>query len=413
MRILAVIFGILLIIAILQDSFETIILPRRVESRFRLSRLFYGATWAAWSFFGRKMRAGNRREVYLSYYGPLSLILLLILWAAVLVFAYALLQWGLNLPMSAPEKNATFGTYLYLSGTTFFTLGLGDVIPLAGVGRFLAVAEAGMGFGFLALIIGYVPIIYQAFSRREINISLLDARAGSPPSATEMLRRHYRTQRIEELIQFLREWERWSAELLESHLSYRVLTYYRSQHERQSWLAALTTILDTCALLLVGFDGITAPTVRFSFAIARHTAVDLAQVYGTPPMTPKLNRLSPADFRRMRDALAEVGLHLAHEEDAEKRLAEIRQLYEPFVNALADHLLVNLPPWIVSEKTVDDWQTSAWDHFAQWSPQKLEEITHIIVDHRKKVAAPHTRLHSHSEQGERHSHDGDGRVEAS
>ena len=104
-----------------------------------------------------------------------------------------------------------------------------------------------MGFGFLALIIGYVPIIYQAFSRRESNISLLDARAGSPSSATEMLRRHYRTQRLEELLQFLRKWEQWCATLLESHLSYPVLTYYRSQHERQSWLAALTTVLDTCA----------------------------------------------------------------------------------------------------------------------------------------------------------------------
>jgi hypothetical protein len=413
MSILAVIFGILLIIAILQDSFETIILPRRVDRRFRISRMFYGATWATWSFIGRKLRAGNRREVYLSYYGPLSLILLLILWAAVLMFAYALLQWGLDSPMNAPEKNVTFGTYLYLSGTTFITLGLGDVTPLAGVGRFLAVAEAGMGFGFLALIIGYVPILYQAFSRREVTISLLDARAGSPPSAAEMLRRHYRTERIEELIQFLREWERWCAELLESHLSYPVLTYYRSQHERQSWLAALTTLLDTCALLLVGFEGITTPTARFSFAIARHAAVDLAQIYGTPPMHPKSNRLSSADFRRMREALAEVGLHLEHEADAEKRLAEIRQLYEPFVNALADHLLVNLPPWVILEKTVDDWQTSAWDHFAQWSPQKLEEITHIIVDHRKKVAVPHTHPHSHPEQGQPHSLDGGGSREAS
>jgi hypothetical protein len=413
MRILAAIFAVLLIIVTLQDSFESIILPRRVARRFRLSRLFYVGTWAIWSFIGRKMRTGNRREFYLSYYGPLSLILLLIIWAALLMFSYALLQWGLNLPMNAPEKNVTFGTYLYMSGTTFITLGLGDVIPLAGVGRFLTVAEAGMGFGFLALIIGYVPIIYQAFSRREVNISLLDARAGSPASATEMLRRHYRTERIDELIQFLREWERWCAELLESHLSYPVLTYYRSQHERQSWLTALTTILDTCALLLVGFDGITVPTVRFSFAIARHAAVDLAQVYGTTPMNPKSNRLSPADFRRMRDALAEVGLHLEHEEDAEKRLADIRQIYEPFVNALADHLLVNLPPWVVSVKTVDDWQTSAWDHFAEWSPQKLEEITHIIVDHRKKTAVSHAHPHAHSGQGEHHSLDGGGRVEAS
>jgi hypothetical protein len=413
MKILVTIFAVLLIIVTLQDSFESIILPRRVARRFRLSRLFYVATWAMWSFIARKMRAGNRREFYLSYYGPLSLILLLIIWATLLMFAYALLQWGLNLPMNAPEKNVTFGTYLYLSGTTFITLGLGDVIPLAGVGRFLAILEAGMGFGFLALIIGYVPIIYQAFSRREISISLLDARAGSPSSATEMLRRHYRTERIEELIQFLRDWERWCAELLESHLSYPVLTYYRSQHERQSWLTALTTILDTCALLLVGFDGVTTPTARFSFAIARHAAVDLAQVYGTPPMNPKLNRLSPADFRRMHDALAEVGLHLAHKEDAEKRLADLRQIYEPFINALADHLLVNLPPWVVSEKTVDDWQTSAWDHFAQWSPEKLEEITHIIVDHRKKTAVPHTHPHADSGQGEHNFLEGGGRVEAS
>src|SRR5438270_5284534 len=312
MRILAAIFGILLIIVTLTDSFESIILPRRVVRRFRLSRLFYVGTWAIWSSIGRKMRTGNRREFYLSYYGPLSLILLLVIWAALLMFAYALLQWGLDMPMNAPEKNVTFGTYLYMSGTTFITLGLGDVTPLAGVGRFLAIAEAGMGFGFLALIIGYVPIIYQAFSRREVNISLFDARAGSPPSATEMLRRHYRTQRLEELLQFLREWEQWCATLLESHLSYPVLTYYRSQHERQSWLAALTTVLDTCALLLVGFDGLAAPGARFTFAIARHGAVDLAQIYGTPPVTPKLTRLSTADYTRMQGALAEVGLQLEH-----------------------------------------------------------------------------------------------------
>ena len=181
MRILAIIIGLFLILIILQDSFESIVLPRRVSRRFRLSRLFYVSTWVLWSSLARKMRAGNRREVYLSYYGPLSLILMLVVWAAALICAFGLLQWGMSLPMNAPEKEMTLGTYLYMSGTTFITLGLGDVTPLAGVGRFLAVAEAGMGFGFLALIIGYVPIIYQAFSRRESNISLLDARAGSPP----------------------------------------------------------------------------------------------------------------------------------------------------------------------------------------------------------------------------------------
>src|SRR5205085_8348778 len=157
-----------------------------------------------------------------------------------------------------------------------------------------------------------------------------DARAGSPSSATELLRRHYRDQRIEELVQYLHTWERWSAELLESHLSYPVLTYYRSQHERQSWLAALTTILDACALLIVGFEGIAIPTSRFTFAMGRHAAVDLAQIYGTPPMNPKLSRLSSTDFAHMRNALAEVGLEFRNEEDAEKHLYELRLIYEPF-----------------------------------------------------------------------------------
>lgn len=398
MKILAVVFGIILVLAILQDSFESIILPRKVSRRFRLSRVFYLSTWALWSSIGRKMHPGNRREFYLSYYGPLSLILLLVIWAATLVLSLAMIEWGLSLPMNAPEKVLSFGTYLYMSGTTFITLGLGDVTPLTGMGRFLAVAEAGMGFLFLAMIIGYVPIIYQAFSRREVNISLLDARAGSPPSATEMLRRHYRTQRIEELVQYMRDWERWSAELLESHLSYPVLTYYRSQHERQSWLAALTTVLDTCALLIVGFEDISTPTIRNTFAIARHAAVDLAQVYGTPPLNPKLNRLSPADFVTMRDSLAEVGLHMSHAEDAEQRLSGLRRMYEPFVNAISEHLLVSLPPWVSPERAVDDWQTSAWDHFAELSPERLAEITHIIVDHKKKTVIRHEHLHTHGEQ---------------
>ena len=413
MRILATIVGIILVIVILVDSFETIVLPRRVSRRFRLSRWFYTSSWLLWASLARKMRPGNRREFYLSYYGPLSLIILLVAWAAVLVVAFALFQWGVSAPLNAPEKQVTFGTYLYMSGTTFVTLGFGDVTPLTGLGRFLAVAEAGMGFLFLALIIGYVPVIYQAFSQREINITLLDARAGSPPSATEMLRRHYRDQHIDELLRFLRDWERWSAELLESHLSYPVLTYYRSQHERQSWLGALTAVLDTCALLYIGFEGISAPTARFTFAMARHAAVDLAQVYGIPPLNRKLNRLTPDDFARMRDALAEVGLRLQHEEDAQQRLYDLRRSYEPFLNALADHLLLNLPPWIPETRTIDDWQTSAWDHFAEWSPEKLDEITHIIVDHKKKTPVRHEHVREQSSQkGEQHTTDGRDKREA-
>ena len=388
MRIVAIIVSIVLLFVVLQDSFESIVLPRRVSGRFKLSRMFYTSAWLLWSAPARKMRQGNRRELYLSYFGPLSLIILLVLWASALIFAFGLLQWGLHSAVNTPGPQVTFGTYLYLSGTTFITLGLGDVVPLTGLARFLTVMEAGTGFGFLALIIGYVPVIYQVFSRRELDVSLLDARAGSPPTASELLRRHYRDLGVDELLQFVHSWETWSAQLLESHLSYPVLTYYRSQHERQSWLAALAAILDTCALLMVGLDEITAPTIRFTFAISRHAAVDLAQVYRTPPRNPKNNRLTSEEFVRLREALADVGLRFRQEEGAEQRLKEIRRMYEPFLFALAEHLLVSLPRWLPAGRAPDDWQTSAWDHFAEWSPAQLEEITHIIIDHHKKAFIP-------------------------
>ncbi len=317
------------------------------------------------------MRSGNRREYYLSYYGPLSLIALLALWATLFVIGFGLIQWGLDSPLNIAEKSSTLGTYLYLSGTTFITLGLGDVIPLGDLARFLTVIEAGIGFGFLALIIGYVPVIYQAFSRREINISLMDARAGSPSSASELIRRHRFSRDPGEIVQYLREWERWCAELLESHLSYPVLAYYRSQHQSQSWLGALTTILDTCALILVGIEDIPVKPAKFVFAIARHTAVDLSQVFGAIPK-PKVSRLSPEDFARLRSILAAKGILLSDGEATEKKLTTIRGMYEPFVDALARRFLITLPPWIAPDDEVDDWQTSAWDHFLETSPHTVD-----------------------------------------
>lgn len=366
--------GFLLILIVALDSFETVILPRRVARKFRPARLFYTITWKIWSAIGRKMRSGNRREYYLSFYGPFSLILLLALWATGFIFAFTLIQWGLNLPIHVPEKTVNFGSYLYLSGTTFVTLGLGDITPMNDFSRFLTVAEAGMGLGFLALVISYVPVIYQTFSRREVNISLLDARAGSPPSALEMLRRNYYNQNPTELVQYLREWERWSAELLESHLSYPVLAYYRSQHQNQSWLGAITAVLDTCALLMAGIDGKPAKPVKFTFAMARHAVVDLAQAFGVTPIK-RARHLSSDDFAYLRTQLAEHGIMLNDGEVVEQRLQELVRMYEPFVAALAHYLVVPLPEWTITAQTADDWQTSAWDHLLDTARPPSDLVT--------------------------------------
>lgn len=223
-----------------------------------------------------------------------------------------------------------------------------------------------MGFAFLALVIGYLPVIYQAFSRREASTSLLDARAGSPPSAGELLRRH--GQNIHDLDRLLLEWERWSAEILESHLSYPVLCYYRSQHNNQSWLGALTAVLDASALVMVGIDGASRHQAQLTFAMARHAVVDLAQILNTPPRKPDPDRLPPEELNRLRGALAAAGVKLAEGEAADQRLSELRRMYEPFVSPLADYLFISLPPWVPTKAMFDNWQTSKWGRISALEP---------------------------------------------
>jgi hypothetical protein len=375
MRLLAVIFGIALIVLVTQDAFETIVLPRRVTRRIRLAVLFYRVARSVGTSLAHLMRSSARRDSFLGYMGPLSLLALLLFWAVLFVLGFGLLMWGLALPLNAPGQSISFLSYLYLSGTTFFTLGLGDVTPLSGVGRFLVVSEVAFGFIFLALVISYVPVIYQAFSRRELRISLLDARAGSPPTAVELLRRNDAGMHTQELRTLLHEWEVWCADILESHLSYPVLAYYRSQHEQQSWVEAVTVILDTCALLLTCVEEAPLPAARFTFAAARHVVVDLAQVLNAPPRA-GVNRLSSAEWIRVRDLLEAAGIRVQESTTSELLLAELRATYEPFVSSLAERIQVTLPPWLPPKDALDDWQTSAWDEQFPSIHQTLDKVMH-------------------------------------
>jgi len=359
MRLLGGLVGAVLLATVLWDAFETIILPRRVSGRIRITKLFYRSTWIPWRATARFL-SGRRRDAFLSFFGPLSLILLLALWAVGIVVSFGLLQWAAGSALNVTGGVPGLGTDLYMSGTTFVTLGLGDVAPSSTVAKALTAVEAGMGFAFLAVVIGYFPVIYQAFSRREVAISLLDARAGSPPSASELLWRHRGDPGTAALTDLLRDWERWAADVLESHLSYPPLAYFRSQHYNESWLAALTTILDASAIVMIGLDGWCARQAELTFAMARHAVVDLAQVFSTPPERAQ-ERFSSIQLTRLRERLTAGGLSLRDRPDFEERLTELRRMYEPYVAALAHHLAVPLPPWVREVERPDNWQTSAWD----------------------------------------------------
>jgi hypothetical protein len=367
LHLLALIAGTICCLAVALDAFQTIILPRRPAGRFRITRFFFVATWAPWASMAQ--RTGNKRvreQVY-SIYGPLSLLLLLLLWAGLLIFGFSFFFYALGSPFTDVMGVQTvsgisqYRTDLYVSGTTLFTLGLGDVVPHSLAARALIIFESGVGLGFVALVIGYLPVLYQAFSRREVNIALLDARAGSPPAAVELLRRHGFEGGEEALTTLLAEWERWSAEILESHISYPILCFYRSQHDNQSWLSALVAILDTCALLISVIEGTPSRQAQLTFVMARHALVDLGHVFNLEDDVARLrhsdeNRLPPEAFGQLCDTLGEVHLRLCGDPASANRLHTIRALYEPEAIALSNYLRMALPVWTPELREKDQWR---------------------------------------------------------
>jgi len=348
--------GIVIILIILVDAFETIILPRRVNRRIRLSRIFYRTLWNLWKKGKKLFKSPDDTKVYLGIFGPLSLIILITIWAIGLILGFALINYGLQTDIQSPHRAKDFITYFNLSGAIFFPVGLADTYPLQTFGKFLSVIEGGMGFAFLAMVIGYLPVLYQAFSRREVNINLLDSHAGSPPSALYLIQQLEKENVSQELKDQLEKWERWCAELLETHLSYPVLAYYRSQHDDQSWIAALLMILDLSTLVLVSKNKDLHNAAKATFAIARHAAVDLTQAFYLQPHSTDHDRLSKKDLAILRKLLKDSHFALREGEQVEKKLLYLRGIYEPHMHALSDYFLMPITPFIVEGEIVEAWR---------------------------------------------------------
>src|ERR1700730_6540133 len=354
MYLFGLISGSILLALIFHDAFEVMLLPRRVRRKLRFITLLFRYTWNLWSWLAERMAFGIRRDMFLSLYGPLSLVMLMGSWVIGLIVGFALIQCSL----SFSAKPVSLGANLLLSGDTFFTLGTASLASMSKVRQSVAVFEAGTGLAFLAIVIGYLPVLYQLFSRRETHVIMLDARAGSPPNATSLLSRHGHLDSMHALDELLHEWELWSAEVVESHLSYPMLSYYRSQHDNQSWLAALAVIMDSCALVMVGIEDPPAFQARRTFSTARLAVVELGRVLGVKPQVLAETRLTSAEYAQLRAELKDSGMLLVADAGAEERLMEFRSTYEPFLTGLAEYLLLTLPGWLPSPLVLDNWQNS-------------------------------------------------------
>ena len=363
MRIAVGVLGVLLVAAMLVEIFVTFLLPRRVKRDPRLVRVVSQLGWVPWRAVARRVSA-QTGDTMLGAYGPLALMLNLLLWVAGIMLGYACLLWasGSHLGPGPPGHDGVdFGDDVYFAAATMTTDGPSALAAHTTFARVLQVLDAGTGLVVLATVISYLPSLYQAFSRREATVSQLDARAGSPPTAAQLVLRTGRGAGWPEVARYLGSWETWVADLMETQLSYPLLAFFRSQHVNQNWVAALCTVLDTSVLTIVCAPPGTVEPARFTYAISRHAVVDLAYTFRTPPVPPAQDRLPRTDLHDLLAQLRERGIEPAGEEEqVAERLDRLRASYEPYVNALSQRLELALPRWLAPESPSDNWRTTEW-----------------------------------------------------
>ena len=337
--------GLLIWLGTIWDGFATIVLPRTVAPMRRLSGRFYRWSWTAWAAAGRRIGSDGLRLSFLAVYGPISVMLLLIIWAGLMIVAFAMIYHGLGPRFESASGSLGFRTLLYMSASTFLTLGLGDVTSADPVGRLFVILESGTGYLFLGLIVSYMPVLEQAYGQREVGNVLIHSRAGHPPGAIKLLHRYASPDRLELLRDNLRQGERWMAEILQTHLSHPVLSFYRAQQWGQSWLIALTITLDTCALLIVGGDGLAAEQARLTYRMGLRLLMALTDALGLAVDGRSRKRLTEAKITALAAAVEASAITWRIGPREMARLLRLARRYEIYLVPLSEWLVIPLPDW--------------------------------------------------------------------
>lgn len=361
-----VVVGILccaLLALLLVEYFVVFLLPRRVSRDPAIARGVLRTMWVPWRAAALRLPP-VASDTMLGVYGPLGLLTVLGTLSAGVVLSFAGLHWAFSTDLGS-GRAAGFWQDLYYSAGTFVSASTPEA-PKEAIGKVLQIAGATGGFAVLFIAIGYLPALFQAFSGRETAVSRLDARAGSPPCAATLLERSGMHGSWHELTEYLGEWEPWAAELMETHLSYPILGYFRSQHINQNWLAALTTVVDASAYAVAYGPKESLGAAELTFRVGRHTLADLAYAFtrgrGAQPTGSAEGRLTADGLSELNARLEGTGLHSEPDPGAAERLEQLRESYEPFAVGIAQQLALKLPSWLPEGEVRENWRASTGHH---------------------------------------------------
>ena len=334
--------GIIVAIIVMADVFESAIVPRPVARALRPSAWVSVLGWRAWSSALMRVRNNDIREDLLGIYAPLLLVYLLGLWVALLIGAYGLIFYGMR---DGIKGITDFPSALYFAGTSLITIGYGDIVATSGWARFFSVTAGATGFAVVAVVTTFLYSVLQQFQAREVFVVMLGTRAGSPPSGVTFIETVVRLGITDSLPEFLREGQRWMAQLMESHLSYPVLTYFRSSHDYESWVAAIGTLLDASTLAITCFDVDRVGEARLTNALGRHLVKDFSHYFGLPA-SDEIG-VERHEFDLAFERLAAAGVPLVSDRDrAWELFSKTRRTYAGDLNAMARWWRIPPAQWV-------------------------------------------------------------------
>ncbi|MFN2568758.1 MAG: ion channel [Candidatus Dormibacteria bacterium] len=329
----------LIILVVLSDAVGTLMVTRGLAGRWRPTRIFYRGTWRLWRAVGVRIPSPTAREHFLSIYAPLSLLTLLLIWLAGLATGWALVYLGQRSQLHGADD---FGSLVYYSGTALLTIGFGDITAQSTGLRLLTLLEALTGLGTIALLISFLPALYGAYGRREARLLTLDDPSGQRIQPTSLIVLGAPDGDVARLYSFFANWELWTAELLESHVSFPMLALFRSQHEGQSWITALGVVVDAATMMCALVPGADVREPYYLHRRGQRALTEIARRLHLRPATEAGPMVDRERFDVAYGRVVETGLPVRDADEAWELLKGYRSAYASTLQALIDFLVA--PP---------------------------------------------------------------------
>ena len=334
--------GTVLLLVTFYDLFKSVVLPRPAINKFVLVRQLFFLSWNLWRWIGERISSTGRREGWLATFAPIMVLVMFLVWAAFFVFGYALIVDGLRDQIH--PSPADFWESIYFSATTLMPLSYGDYLPTGFAMRVFTIAESATGIGVAALVITLLFSLYESFQRREELVVALDAMAGAPPSGVQILETAADLNMRGELVKTFDDWRAWMAAVLESHLAYPILFYFRSSHDNEAWLNSFGAVMDAVTLVMSTVDGESAGSARLTLTVGNHLIEDMAWNFGLT--LSKEVGVEREEFDEAVARLKKAGYTCRPADEAWEQFSHIRTKYASALNLLARRFAIIPAQWI-------------------------------------------------------------------